>query len=154
MSKPWKSNRKAIPSLQTDSTTFLADEERVEALTKSFEEAHEPDLANLTEDQKTVANIARLIKNVNFKIPTRPFPVYLTNPTELKEIEKTFSNDKASGIDEITYRIVKNLSNRAFCKLTYIVKAVLKQQCFPNIWKEAVVVPIPRAGKVAIETKL
>lgn len=44
----------------------------------------------------------------------------------MKTAAKTFSNDNALGEDKIIYRVIKNLSNKAFVQLTEIINAILK----------------------------
>lgn len=71
----------------------------------------------------------------------------LTNPIELKIIIQKLPNRKAPGSDGIDNKIIKNLSTKAIVQLMYIVNAILKPSHFPEQWKLAVIVPIPKPNK-------
>lgn len=152
MTKLLKSSRQQIPPLKNDHNTLLTDEEKSEALAASFQKAHELDMTNLTIEQQNIINTARLIGCTPHNIEPRKLQKYLTNPSELKSIAKTFSNDKTPGLDDITYRIIKNFSAKAYCQLNYIINAILKLQHFPNQWKKAVVIPVAKPGKDGTKT--
>lgn len=149
MTKMLKNTKEVVPSLKFNNTVLLTDSEKAEALSNAFLKAHDLDLTNLAPDQKHITNIAKLTRCTHYPIPNRTLQKYLTNPNELKKLAKTFSNDKTPGLDGITYRLIKNISNKAYCQLSYIVNAVLALQHYPRAWKQAAVIPIAKPGKEA-----
>lgn len=75
--------------------------------------------------------------------------VQVTSPTEIKKIIKKLKNKKAPGHDEITNITLKNLTNKCIILLCKIINAILKHGHFPNVWKHAKVISLPKPGKVA-----
>ncbi|KAL4142644.1 hypothetical protein QTP88_005062 [Uroleucon formosanum] len=54
---------------------------------------------------------------------------------------------KAPGHDLITNKVLKNLSKKCILSLTHNYNSMLRLSYFPTIWKHAVVIVIPKAGK-------
>lgn len=77
---------------------------------KSLQKAHELSLIQLTDKQKTINNIAKIISCLNHGTPPPHLSKYLTNPTEIQKFAKTFSNGKTPGLDGITYRLIKTVA--------------------------------------------
>lgn len=147
MTKALKNSRKPMPTLNQDDCTYITDQEKADVIASTFQEVHKLDLTNNSAEQNEIIDITNDITSTIHPIPTRLLASYLTTPTELKNKVKTFSNDKAPGSDNVTYRIIKNFSNKAFAQFTYIVNAILKLQYYPKSWKTAIVIPVPKFGK-------
>lgn len=78
-------------------------------------------------------------------------PVNLPNKfrkTEVKEVIKRSVNiKKAPGQDQISGKILRELPEVGITILTYIFNAMLKLEYFPNQWKTAQIILIPKQGK-------
>lgn len=151
VTKALKKSWKSIPSLKRNNEVLLTDEEKAEAIAAHFQEVHLLD-QQMSNEQQAIKNAAAQIAMTTYNISERTKLKYLTSLTEIKTAAKSFSNDKAPGEDEITYRVIKNFSNKAFTQLTHIINAILTQQYFPNAWKHAIVIPIAKPGKDATLT--
>ncbi|CAB3230818.1 unnamed protein product [Arctia plantaginis] len=73
------------------------------------------------------------------------------SPDEVKTIVKDLHSRKAPGSDGITNRVIKLFPDRLLVLLTFIFNAALTNNIFPQQWKEAVVIGIPKPGKPKFE---
>lgn len=127
-----------MPSLKEGNEVAATDNQKAEMLAETLEKAHDTDSAKDTDEQKAINNTTKRINSESYPISKRLLTGYLTTPQE-------FSNDIAPGTDNITYKLIENLSNKAFAHLTYIVNSVLKLQHYPRASKTAVV---PKTEKI------
>ena len=68
------------------------------------------------------------------------------NMTELKEsLDK--AHDTATGPDEIHYQLIKHLPESSLEVLLDIYNHIWETGNFPDLWREATIIPIPKAGK-------
>lgn len=75
-----------------------------------------------------------------------PYEDLITMADLRKEIKK-LKKRKAPGNDGIPNSIIKALPRKALCQLLYIINNIIKLGYFPNCWKNAIVIPIPKPGK-------
>lgn len=87
---------------------------------------------------QTISDFFKLNQENNLK---------LTNPTEIKSIIKKLPSKKAPGHDNLDNKIIKNLSTKVIVQLMYLINAVLKTNYFPETWKLALIIPIPKPLK-------
>lgn len=66
---------------------------------------------------------------------------------EIHLILKNIKNKKSPGIDSIPNIALKNLPPKAVSLLVEITNAIMKLGHFPDAWKMAKVIPIPKVGK-------
>lgn len=66
---------------------------------------------------------------------------------EVATLIKSLKINKASGLDDISPRLVKKLPVVAFHLLSLIFTFCLKNAYFPNAWKTAKTIPIPKPNK-------
>ncbi|CAH1381913.1 unnamed protein product, partial [Tenebrio molitor] len=115
-------------------------------LASHFQQVHNNNFANNTKHIKIENIIDDIIKQ-----PTLTDKDYIktiiTNPNEIGCILDKLKTNKATGEDQIDNMILKNISRKTTVQLTYIINAVLKLNHFPDQYKTAVVVPIPKAGE-------
>lgn len=57
------------------------------------------------------------------------------------------ANPASPGKDQICYVMLKQLGKRSLLKLLELYNKVWKEGTLPNIWKEAIVIPIKKHGK-------
>ena len=56
-------------------------------------------------------------------------------------------HDTAAGSDDIHYQLIKQLPNSCLDVLLDVFNNIWETGCFPDSWREAVVIPIPKPGK-------
>ena len=75
---------------------------------------------------------------------------YMLREINVPEITKTLQkcrNRSAPGEDQISYFILKNLDRENLSNIALIYNSCLKTGYFPNAWKQAKVVMLPKPGK-------
>ena len=70
----------------------------------------------------------------------------LFNITELKDAIAV-SKDTATGPDDIHYQMLKHLPETALDTLLHIFNGILTTGVFPESWRLATIIPIPKPGK-------
>ena len=68
---------------------------------------------------------------------------------KLRDLKRSIkrSKDSTPGPDNIHYRLLKNLPNDTLTFLLNIINEYWDSQTFPESWKEALLLPIPKPGK-------
>ena len=66
---------------------------------------------------------------------------------ELKKAIK-ISRDTSPGIDTVHYQLLKHLPDDSLLLLLYILNHIWLTQDFPVSWKTAIIIPVPKPGKV------
>lgn len=88
---------------------------------------------------QTVKNFLKQEVNVN--------TIKFANFTEVVNALKTLKNDKASGHDKISSRVLKNLPRKAIVYIVKLVNGILCTSHFPTVWKISKVIPIFKKKK-------
>ncbi|GBN90814.1 putative RNA-directed DNA polymerase from transposon X-element [Araneus ventricosus] len=66
---------------------------------------------------------------------------------EVADFIKRLKPNKASGLDLISNRMLKNLPLKCILYITFILNLMMEKCYFPQCWKTAVVVPIPKTDQ-------
>ena len=74
-------------------------------------------------------------------------PASPTSPGEILSVIKKLKKNKAPGHDGINNSTVKNLPSKIIILLTYIFNAIFRLSYFPNSWKSAMIITIPKPRK-------
>ena len=74
------------------------------------------------------------------------FPDMLTNDEEVLKLCKEIQETKSSAIDSLSSMILKHAFLALIPKLTFLLNLSLKSGKFPQIWKQAVVIPLAKEG--------
>jgi len=74
--------------------------------------------------------------------PTSP-----TSAEEVLSVIKKLKKNKSPDHDGINNSTVKNLPPKTIILLTYIFNAIFRLSYFPNSWKSAMIITIPKPGK-------
>ena len=84
--------------------------------------------------------------NINFKSLNNE---EYNNPFNLLELIDAIqkSNDTATGPDEVHYQMLKHLPNNALSTLLHIYNDIWATGVFPESWRLATIIPIPKPGK-------
>ena len=69
------------------------------------------------------------------------------NVKKFKELLQLTKANSAPGEDEITYDLLKTCSDECIQKLCVILNKCLKENVFPNAWKKAKVIMVPKPGR-------
>ena len=85
--------------------------------------------------------------NINFK-SLNNYEEY-NNPFNLLELIDAIqkSNDTATGPDEVHYQMLKHLPNNALSTILHIFNDIWATGVFPESWRLATIIPIPKPGK-------
>lgn len=134
-----------IPSIKTPTNVIYTDAAKAAAFTEHLANICTSP-PNLTERQQRITDDVNAMPSTN-RIPNRAYGKLFTDFEELRKIIKQLPNNKAPGLDEIANITLKNLPKKAVVQIMYIINAVLKIQYFPDSWKQAVIIPIRKAGK-------
>lgn len=146
MTKVLKSEYEEIPCLREGNITALTDREKVELIASQFENVHKIELQNNTIEQSNIVSVVN-----NYLQGTlnsgEDWYKYHTSPKEIYSIIKNVSSHKAPGMDKIQNVVLKNLSKKAIVQLNYIINSLFKLMYFPQHWKTANIIPVPKPGK-------
>jgi hypothetical protein len=94
---------------------------------------------------QSIRREARAIINATPNPPTSPMVAVSIDETEF--LIKRLKNRKAPGIDGISNLTLKKLPDTGVEYLTNILNACLEQQYFPDSWKIADIILLPKPGK-------
>ena len=144
----WKAIRHCIPKNSTSSRTFSRDDKIVADEFNNF---------FVSVDQNTVNKIKSLANEHchdlhEHRFTPRQHPIReqfsfsCTDSKEIKGIIASMPSNKASGIDNIPIRVIKDCIAPILPAITSIVNSSLGSSTFPSSWKIAEVVPIPKDG--------
>jgi hypothetical protein len=127
----------------------FTDKEKADLLANYYSSVHDLDLENraLTYRQKEIIDLTEKLTNSTPELDEKYCRRNLTSPNEVKMVIKKLPNNKAPGLDNITNRMVKNLTHKTVVQLHYIINATIKLQHFPSPWKRALVIPIRKPNK-------
>lgn len=128
----------SISSIKVDNTTIIKEDEIAETLNVYFSEIGEKLSSNLNETDRAFSEYVTPVSN-EFKFST------ITNLLVAKAINE-LKPSKASGLDKISARLLKDSSDVIVPFLTELFNLSLTQGIFPNDWKQARVSPIFKSG--------
>lgn len=142
-------NKKTVmpPIRDVNTNTFLnSDADKVNAIAEQFHKNHHITLdwnSSHIESQvrSTIQNIQNTQLNKHINMP------YYTKPKEIMSIIKTFKAKKSPGTDDINNTILKQLPRRAIVTLNMIFNSCIHNSYFPQSWKIAKVIAIPKPNK-------
>jgi retron-type reverse transcriptase len=121
----------------------FTDEDKAEVLADSLESQCQTVQQNTNDD--LIHQVNREVRRTLAENPqTR---LRHTTPNEVQKILKELKMRKASGPDGIPNEALKLLPLKGVCHLVAIVNAALRLRLFPQQWKAADVVTIPKPGK-------
>lgn len=144
ITKALRSNRKPLPPIHGAQGIVFSNEEKAEAFADSLElqcRANDDDA-----DEDHIEDVeAHVDAVVEEGVPETPIPP--TSPAEVSEVIRGLKTRKASGPDGISNKALKHLPLKAIVALTGIVNSIFRYRHFPDRWKLATVIFIPKPGK-------
>lgn len=146
--KQLKRKYEVLPVLTDEANnTYTMDADKAEAFGVYFQsinnintQAENPFQQNIIDTYNNFINNKTIISNSQFK-------KLITSPSEIRTLAKSTKNNKAPGLDKIPNLVTKNLPQKVYVQLYYIINAIIKTQHFPEEWKKAIIVPICKPGK-------
>jgi hypothetical protein len=149
IAKLLRKKRAPLGEIVDGNRTAMTDADKATMLADHYANVHDLhiDDIQLSEGQKHVIDTVQAFDRTDITCDGTYLREFRTSPSELKEAIKKLPNNKAPGEDEIRNITIKNFSNKAIVQLHYIINAVVELQYFPQAWKNAIVIPIPKAGK-------
>ncbi|GFW31179.1 probable RNA-directed DNA polymerase from transposon X-element [Trichonephila clavipes] len=71
----------------------------------------------------------------------------------MTELKKTLlqAHNTSPGPDGITYTMLRHLHPNSLANILFLFNRVWKEHCFPTNWREAIVIPILKPGKVTTD---
>ncbi|GFW70388.1 probable RNA-directed DNA polymerase from transposon X-element [Trichonephila clavipes] len=96
--------------------------------------------------------IKRRAERTQINFSTRSFFPYNCNFT-MTELKKALiqAHNTSPGPDGITYTMLSHLHPNSLANILFLFNRVWKEHCFPSSWREAIVIPILKPGKVATD---
>lgn len=141
-----KKKRKDVPTLKVGDLLATSDDEKAEMFAKSLEAKYKPNDPIDPEYEDQCDNTYNSVKN-HIIGPENRQPPEVKNPT-IKAAISRLKNKKAPGLDGCTNLVLKLLPEETISRIRIIFNAVLKLQYFPETWKKAKIILIPKAGKI------
>lgn len=145
--KALKMKKHAIPPLTSNSSTAYSEQEKAVKIAESFLNAHNTTVKNFS---KHAIRVLRAVKKVNMFKPLNSDNSRESNKFSVAKISEIISQlkvRKACGSDQVTNRVIKNLSRAAIVLLTKIFNSCWLFCYFPTKWKIAKILPFPKPGK-------
>lgn len=142
ISKSFRKSYAKIPTLTKNNINYMTDKDKANIIGDTLQETQ-------TNNQKSCKDpeVTETIDNLNEITTVDPKTIVLTNPKEIKKIIKRLPKNKAPGVDNIDNKLIKNLPRKGIVQLMYIINAILRTGYFPEKWKSAIIVPIPKPNK-------
>lgn len=140
-----KNKTNSIPTLKINNKPIIVNSEKCDALKHQFESAHKITINSSSPLERKVE-----LTNNNFFESNNNSDVSqlkLVKPKDIKKILQKIKSRKAVGCDGISNKILKRLPNKALVLLTVVFNSSLKFGYFPDIWKKAKIIAIPKPGK-------
>ena len=138
-------NDKNIAPILHNNTYLFKYNDKIDAIIDNYEKVSlmNKDFGTVNHNKKIVSTVRKYFKNN----PIDNKSVRLTNQFEVKRMLLRSKNKKAPGSDGITYVILKKLPRSGSLYLALLNNSIMCVGYFPDNWKIACVIPIPKPGK-------
>jgi hypothetical protein len=140
-----KNQTTKIPPLKVSSKILTTDSDKANEIGSAFCKAHSTTFNDLS-DHSTESSVKMSCNNIKYFNPLMNESI-MPSPREISKIIRKLKNKKSPGDDLINNVLLKHLPKKAIIMLMHIFKACFKLSYFPDIWKCAKIVPIPKAKK-------
>ncbi|GFU21415.1 probable RNA-directed DNA polymerase from transposon X-element [Trichonephila clavipes] len=137
----------SFPILQTSNSVFSSQFEIANILGETFQS-----VSSTASYNSRFLEIKRRAKRTPMNFSTRSFFPYNCNFTR-NELKKALvqAHNTSPGLDGITYTMLRRLNPDSITNILFLFNRVWKEHCFPSSWREAIVIPILKPGKVATD---
>ncbi|KAL4096692.1 hypothetical protein QTP88_021597 [Uroleucon formosanum] len=135
-------HKTVIPPLRYQNNNLaITPKEKSELLASHLANTFKPH--NISPD---TPHLLRVEEFISSPLPMAP-PASPTSPGEVLSVIKKLKKNKSPGHNGINNSTVKNLPPKTIILLTYIFNAIFRLSYFPNSWKSAMIITIPKPGK-------
>ncbi|GFX57060.1 probable RNA-directed DNA polymerase from transposon X-element [Trichonephila clavipes] len=137
----------SFPILQTSDSVFSSPDEIANILGETFQS-----VSSAASYNPRFLEIKRQSERTPINFSTRSFFPYNCDFT-ITELQKalTQAHNTSPGPDGITYAMLRHLHPNSLANILFLFNRVWKEHCFPSSWREAIVIPILKPGKVATD---
>ncbi|GFY13641.1 probable RNA-directed DNA polymerase from transposon X-element [Trichonephila clavipes] len=137
----------SFPILQTSNSVFSSPVKIVNILGETFQS-----VSSTASYNSCFLEIKRRAERTPINFSTRSFFPYNCNFT-MAELRKALiqAHNTSPGPDGITYTMLRHLDPNSLTNILFLFNRVWKEHCFPSSWREAIVIPILKPGKVATD---
>lgn len=145
MTQILKKPKKPIPTLSLNNDNYYTDKDKANIIGDILQTIQSNTAQSPIQNQ-----VDSSIKSFHYNpssLDIKTKQKLLTNPKEIKNLIKSLPNNKSPGPDGIDYKIIKNLTQKAIVQIMYIINAILITGYFPDQWKKAIIIPIPKPNK-------
>ena len=150
LTKILKKKPKPIGNIKVGGNVAVTDREKAELIADFYENVHDlqtNDPTKMTNKQNRIMNKIKEFANNDLDLDMDYYKNNLCSPKEVHDIIRKLPTKKAPGPDGLHNILLKNMPRKAVVQLHYIINAIIRLQHFPRLFKEAVVIPIPKKGK-------
>lgn len=137
LKRPIKRN---IPIKDVDGTWCRSDKSKADAYSKYLENIFQPFRFNSNEDVIEIEDFLSSPCQMDLPIPH-------IQPQEVQKEIQLLNNKKTPGYDQIAATVAKTLPKKGILFLTLIFNSILRLQHFPNQWKYAEIIMVPKPNK-------
>lgn len=138
-----RKKRREIPDLKVKNRVLSTDKEKSEAIASHFKESHSISKNIHSPHQFKAEKFCETLSHS----PTNMEPLEEISWTEIAEVIKKVKNTNSAGFDEIPNSLIKHLPYEALLQIARICNSCLGLGYFPDKWKMAKVIPIPKPDK-------
>ncbi|GFX20032.1 probable RNA-directed DNA polymerase from transposon X-element [Trichonephila clavipes] len=137
----------SFPILQTSNSVFSSPIEISIILGETFQS-----VSSTASYSSRFLEIKRRAERTPINFSTRSFFPYNCNFT-MTELKKALiqAPNTSPGPDGITYTMLRHLNPNYLTNILFLFNRVWKEHCFPSSWRESIVIPILKLGKVATD---
>ena len=144
ITKKIRGGNKPMKNLVVDNTEIFCNKKKANIIADQFERAHLL-TARFPSSMENKANY--IFNTLDGDTSSNSDAPSLTSLDEIKFFISCLKNSKAPGIDQINNILLKNLPLSALNYLLRIYNFCISNSYFPNAFKLAKVIPIPKSGK-------
>ncbi|GFX46781.1 probable RNA-directed DNA polymerase from transposon X-element [Trichonephila clavipes] len=137
----------SFPILQTSNSVFSSPVEIANILGETFLSVLSAAFYN-----SRFLEIKRQVERTPINFSTCSFFPYNCDFT-MTELKKALlqAHNTSPGPNGITYTMLRHLSPNSLTNILFLFNRVWKEHCFPSSWREAIVIPILKPGKVVTD---
>lgn len=146
IAKALKNEKRTNCMLKINDKYICKDEEKAKIFAENLKEQFKP---NDIDDPKFVEEVEQFNRRQTNIPENYKFDEVTTD--EIKNIIENLNTKKAPGHDKITNRALKNLPEKTIEKIKNVCNGILTMRRFPNRWKTAETIMIPKPRKTRTE---
>jgi len=152
ISKLLGDGRRVVPELKASDGSLISNPfDKANAIARVYDEIHKQN-RNMG-DPVFDAIVLSEVTSFSQRTASNSFETRLTDADEIRRILKGLKNKKSNGPDAIPNVVLKKLPNSAHEFLAELINCILSTGYYPDSWKKANVIPIPKPGKPSNEAK-